>query len=409
MTNAEIVAAGSELLTPKKIDTNSLYLTEQLNNLGVEVARKSVVGDDRERLSQTICNGISSAQVVIVTGGLGPTEDDLTRDAAAAALGRKLMFDQSICDDIEERFRRFNRKMVEINRRQAYLVEGAVALSNDRGTAPGQWIEDRGRVLILLPGPPNELKSMFERECAPRLKRVLPPAVIRTRHFRVCGMPESDLDQLIAPVYTKYTNPATTILSSTGGIDIHLRAQAATEAEAEALVADVAAQIQPLLGSRIVSLTGEPIEAVIGNLLRERKATLSVAESATGGMLGQWITSVAGSSDYFVGGFLTYTDAMKTKLLGVSEDLLKTESAVSAPVAQAMAEGARRMAGSDYAISITGYAGPEGDTVGAIFVGVATPDGVHVTRLQLPGDRNRIRALAVQNALNLLRRALLNI
>lgn len=406
MATAEIIAAGSELLTPSKMDTNSLWLTGELNDLGVEVVRKSVVGDDRVRLTAALRAALAAADIAIVCGGLGPTEDDLTRDAAASALGRELVFDPAICSAIEERFRRFNRKMVEINRRQAYLVAAAEALPNDRGTAPGQWIEDRGKILILLPGPPNELKAMFAKQCAPRLKGVLPPQVIRTRQFRVAGMPESDLDQLIAPIYTRYTNPMTTILSNVGGIDVHLRAQCATEQEAEALLAEVACQIEPLLEPRIISRNGEPIEKVVGDLLRARGARLSVAESATGGMLGEWITSVPNSSDYFVGGFLTYSDEMKIQLLGVQREMLEAHTAVSAPVAKAMAEGARERTGSDYALSVTGYAGPDGVDVGAMFIGLAGPEGTEVRSLKMPGDRNRIRALTVQNSLDFLRRKL---
>jgi nicotinamide-nucleotide amidase len=406
MNGAEIVAIGSELLTASKIDTNSLWLTDMLNGLGVEVLRKCVVGDDRERLTATIRTALETAGIVILSGGLGPTEDDLTRDAVAAALGRGLVFDQEICDGIEERFRRFNRKMVEINRRQAYLVDGAVVLPNDRGTAPGQWIPHDGKIVILLPGPPSELKSIFGKHCLARLQAILPPRVIRMRQFRVAGMPESDLDELIAPIYTRYTNPTTTILSTVGGIDIHLRAQCDTVENAEALLDEVAGQIEPLLEPRIVSRNGEPIEKVVGDMLRSRKARLSVAESATGGMLGEWITAVPNSSDYFVGGFLTYSDEMKMRLLGVSKEMIETHTAVSEQVAKAMAEGARQRTGSDYALSVTGYAGPDGEDVGLMFIGLAGPEGTEVRRVKMPGDRNRIRALTVQNALDFLRRRL---
>ncbi len=407
MPSAEIIAVGSELLTPQKIDTNSLFLTEQLNDLGVEVTRKSVVGDDRERLTSTIRNALASCDVLILSGGLGPTEDDLTRDAVAAAVGRPLIFNQEICDALEERFRRFKRTMAENNKRQAYIIEGAEILGNDRGTAPGQWVEHEGKVTILLPGPPGELKSMFANQCVSRLQRILPPSVIRVRHYRVAAMGESDLDQLIAPVYTKYANPVTTILSGVGGNEVHLRAQAATEAEAEALLNEVGGQIEHLLGNRICSRTGETLQKVIGDLLRARSATLSVAESATGGMLGEWITAVPHSSDYFVGGFLTYTDRMKHELLGVPEEVLAEFTAVSEQTAKAMAEGARNRTGSDYALSITGFAGPDGVDVGTVFIGLAGAGGTEARRFKVPGDRHRIRALSVQNALDMLRRRLL--
>jgi nicotinamide-nucleotide amidase len=297
--------------------------------------------------------------------------------------------------------------MVEINKRQAYLVQGAEALENDRGTAPGQWIDERGKILILLPGPPNELRAMFQKQCAARLKRILPQRAIRTLQFRVAGIPESNVDQLIAPIYTRYKNPTTTILSSVGGIDVHFRAQCDTAEEADALLNEVVGQIEPLLAPRIISRNGDPIEKVVGDLLRRKEASLSVAESATGGMLGDWITSVKNSSDYFLGGFLTYSDEMKMRLLGVPEELLREHTAVSEPVARAMAEGARERTGSDYALSVTGYAGPDGADVGTMFIGLAAPDRTGARHIKLPGDRNRIRALTVQNALDFLRQKLL--
>ncbi|MDQ2948829.1 MAG: competence/damage-inducible protein A, partial [Acidobacteriota bacterium] len=191
-TDAEIIAVGSELLTPQKVDTNSLYLTDQLNALGVEVVRKTIVGDERTRLTDSIRGAMARSQIVIITGGLGPTEDDVTRDAVASALGRELIFSQEICTWLEERFRSFGRKMAENNKRQAYLVEGAEILPNPRGSAPGQWITHQSRTLMLLPGPPRELKGMFAEECLPRLQKLLPPQVIRTRFYRVAGMGESD-------------------------------------------------------------------------------------------------------------------------------------------------------------------------------------------------------------------------
>jgi nicotinamide-nucleotide amidase len=412
--DAEIIAVGSELLTHERVDTNSLFITEQLNALGIEVSRKLVVGDDRRRLTAAIRDALSNVEIVVLSGGLGPTEDDLTRDAVADALGRKLVFSQEICDQIEERFRRFQRKMAEINKRQAYLVEGADALENPRGTAPGQWIETSieksGRIVMLLPGPPGELKPMFTDQCVPRLIRHLPPQVIRVRQFRVAGMGESDLDQLIAPVYTKYTNPATTILAGAGDIHVNLRARGETEAEVERLLSEVAPPIEELLGDRIYSRKGESIEAVVGDLLRSSRATLSVAESCTGGLFGQRITSVAGSSDYFIGGFVAYSDGMKIALLGVDPALIEIHTAVSDEVARAMAAGARSKTGSTYAISITGEAGPSSSTgaaPGTVFLGFASEAGTDARKLHLPGDRNRIRNLAAQSALDLVRRKLM--
>ena len=407
---AEIIAVGSELLTSQRIDTNSLFLTDQLNALGVEVRRKMVVGDDRDLLTVSIREALDRVEIVILTGGLGPTEDDLTRDAAASATGRKLIFREDLRDAIAERFRRMNRKMAEINLRQAYAVEGAEALPNPNGTAPGQWLEHGNRVLMLLPGPPHEMKPMFVDQCLPRLTKRLPPRVIRTRFYRVAGMGESDLDQLIAPVYTKYINPVTTILAAPSDIQIHLRARCETAEEAEALLAEVGPPIEALLGDRIYSRNGDSLEAVIGTMLTDQSATLSVAESCTGGLLGQRITSVPGSSKYFVGGFLVYNDFTKELLLGLDRNLIHARTSVSEEVACAMAEAARHRTGSTHAISVTGEAGPEsasGAPVGTVFVAIAGPDfQTEVRRLQLPGDRARVRTFAAQSALDFLRRKL---
>src|SRR5579863_913613 len=408
MHDAEIIAVGSELLTPERVDTNSLYLTDQLNALGIEVRRKLVVGDDRLLLAAAVRQSLDQVGIVILTGGLGPTLDDVTRDAVAEALGRNLIFRQDLLEGLTERFARLNRKMADNNRRQTFLVEGADPLPNPRGTAPGQWLDVEGRIVMLLPGPPHELKAMFANECRPRLSARLPAQEIRTRFFRVACMGESDLDQLIAPVYKNYTNPATTILAGAGDIQIHLRARGATEQEADDLLNAVGPAIEQLLGERIYSRNGASLEAVVGDLLRSGRATLSVAESCTGGLLGERITSVAGSSDYFVGGFLVYTDRMKTELLGVDPELLVKYTSVSEEAARAMAAGARSRTGSTYAISVTGEAGPEsasGAPVGTVVIGFAGPDAEpEAERFTLFGGREGIRARAAQWALDYLRR-----
>jgi nicotinamide-nucleotide amidase len=406
--DAEIIAVGSEMLTQERVDTNSLYLTGELNNLGVEVVTKCVIGDDRDRLADAVRRALSRTGIVILSGGLGPTEDDVTREAVALALDRKLVFHPEIADALEQRFLLMKRKMAEVNKRQAFLIEGADMLPNDRGTAPGQWLEESGGVVVLLPGPPHELKAMFERQCLPRLARIVPKTAIRTIFFRVTGMAESDLDQLIAPVYKKYQNPATTILAANGDLQIHLRARCTTEVEADALLAEVAGPIELLLGDRLYSRNGSPLETVVGDLLRKHHATVSVAESCTGGMLGERFTTVAGSSDYFVGGFITYTNKMKMEALGVLPETLAEFGAVSKETAEAMALGARRRSGSTYALSITGVAGPdaggESAPVGTVYVGIADAAGTHVAHRQFIGDRQRIRVFTTQMALDLLRR-----
>jgi len=409
--NAEIIAVGSELLTPERLDTNSLYLTDQLNTLGVEVCRKSVVGDDRVMLAAEIRYALGRSEIVILTGGLGPTEDDVTRDAAAEALGRTLVFREDLLAALTERFKRLNRKMADINRRQTYIVDGAEPLPNPRGTAPGQWIATDGKVAMLLPGPPGELKGMFGEQCLPRLKQLLPPQVIRTRFYRVAGMGESDLDQLISPAYKPFTNPVTTILAGPGDIQIHLRARGETETETERLLQAVAPRIEKLLGDRIYSNDGAPLEEIVGRMLRERGATLAVAESCTGGILGERISSVPGSSDYFLGGFLVYSNRMKTDLLGVDVALIADHSSVSEEVAKAMAAGARARTGATYALSVTGEAGPgsnSGAPVGTVIIGIAA-DGMEpeAQRFTLFGGREGVRARGAQWALDQLRRLLI--
>lgn len=408
--DAEIIAVGSEMLTPQKIDTNSLYLTDQLNLLGVEVVQKCIVGDDRARLTSEIAAAMARSGLVIISGGLGPTEDDVTRDAVAAALGVDQKLDPELLAWLEERFRKFKRPMAENNRRQAFVIDGAEILPNDRGSAPGQWLRRNGTTILLLPGPPKELMAMFERQCLPRLTAMLPPQFIRTRHMRIAGMGESDVDQLIAPVYTRYTNPATTILAGAGDIQLHLRARCLTCEEADRLLDEVAGQIEPLLGHHLYTRTGQLLEEAVGCLLQEKQQTLCVAESCTGGLLAQRLTATPGSSNNFHGGFLTYTDDVKMKLLGVHPDLLRIEGAVSAPVAEAMAAGARARLDTTYALSVTGFAGPDGGTeanpVGTIYIGLAWAGETISRRFQFNGDRERVRTLASQYALDLLRRKL---
>jgi len=409
--NAEIIAVGSEMLTPERLDTNSLFLTAELNNLGIEVSAKHVVGDDRERLASEVRRAASSAQFVILSGGLGPTEDDVTRDAVALALDRRQIFHAEIAEGIETRFRRMNRVMPDINKRQAMIVEGAHILTNDRGTAPGQWIEERDSVIIILPGPPHELKSMFLRQCAPRIQRIMPPMAIRTQVLRISGMSESDLDQTISPIYTRYEGLVTTVLAHNGDLQVHLRARCATEMEAITLLTEAGAQIEAALGDKVYSRNSDPLEAVVGRKLLEQRATLATAESATGGGLADRISSIPGSSAYFLGGFVTYTARMKMDLLGVSDDLLKQFGPVSAETAEAMAIGARRRTAATWAISITGNAGPttDGDQapVGSVYVGIAGPRDVTVAHRVWPtSDRPRVRAFAAQTALDLLNRKL---
>ncbi|MDR3421349.1 MAG: CinA family nicotinamide mononucleotide deamidase-related protein, partial [Xanthobacteraceae bacterium] len=338
---------------------------------------------------------------------LGPTEDDVTRDAVAQALCRSLVYSEEIFRWIETRFSRFGRKMATINKRQAYLVEGAEKLENPNGTAPGQWIDVAGGMIALLPGPPHEMKPMFTEKCLARLRERVPPMSIRTRFFRVAGMGESDLDELIAPIYKPYSNPVTTILAAAGDIQIHLRAQADSPEAAEALAEELGAKLEAALGERIYSRDGSPLETVVGAALKKRGETVAVAESCTAGLLGGRITEVAGASAWFVGGLQVYQSDMKTRLLGLDPALVEQHGVVSEAVAKAMAIAARERTGATWALAVTGEAGPEpspgGPAPGTVWIGIAGPGGASARQYRFPGDRVRIRAFAVQSALNLLR------
>lgn len=413
--NAEIIAVGSEMLTAGRLDTNSLFITEHLNQLGIEVTAKHVIGDDTVRLVTAIQRALADSTILFLSGGLGPTEDDLTRDAVARAIGCTMAVDPGILHSIEDRFRRMSRQMPEINRRQAMILDGAEILSNDRGTAPGQWRAVNGngeRFVVLLPGPPSELRSMFTRECLPRLEKIAPKAAIHTTVLRVTGISESQLDQTIAPLYVGVPHLETTVLAHEGDLQVRFRAQCRTTEEAVALSEGMADRASELLGANVYSRDGKPLEMVVGARLTAAGATLTVAESATGGGLAQRITSVPGSSAYFAGGYVTYARRMKTELLGVPPEVLAQHGAVSRETAAAMADGARRAAHADWAVSITGNAGPSADgeeaPVGTVFIGIAGPDKTEVThRLWPVNDRGRVRAFAAQAALDLLNRRLI--
>jgi nicotinamide-nucleotide amidase len=402
--NADIIAVGSEMLTPVKVDTNSLFLTQELNTLGIEVVAKAVIGDDRARLTSAIRSSLEHSEIVILTGGLGPTEDDVTRDAAAAALGIGQQPNEEVWQAILSRFKRFGRTPTGNNRRQTMILDGAEIMPNGNGTAPGQWLRNGRNILILLPGPPRELTPMVKEQVIPRLTALLPPLVIRTRWYRVAMMPESELDALIAPIYMKYTNPVTTILAAAGDIHIHLRARCETEEEANRLLAEVGDPIAALLGDRIYSNDGSTLDQTVGMLLRRRSASVAVAESCTGGMLSETFTASSGASEYFSGGFVAYTGDIKSRLLGVPPELLAEYSAVSEPVAAAMADGARERTGSTYSLSITGYA--DGEHAGLVFIGLASPEDTKVRKLQFTGDRERVRQMTTIAALDWLRRTL---
>ena len=412
--NAEIVAIGSELLTAFKQDTNSLFLTGKLNELGINVGFKTVVGDRRSDLVGAISIALSRADIVVLMGGLGPTEDDLTREAAADALGLELKRDPEITAWLYARFASRRIKMAENNLKQADVISGAEVLMNARGSAPGQFLkieyQDKLRIVMLLPGPPRELHPMFEEQCMERLRRIIPPQHIATRVLRIALIPESEADRRAAPIYTRCTDIETTILAHRGEIQLHLRARAETIQEAQQKVDSLASQLEDEFDEAVFSTHGETLEQIVGYYLQMRGLNLSVAESCTGGMISQRITSVPGSSRYFVGGAVVYDNSLKTGLADVPPLLIKEHGAVSREVAIALAEGIRKRCKTSLGVGVTGIAGPGGGTeekpVGLVFHAVADGNSTEVVERRFPGDRDLIRQWATTQALDLVRRKL---
>jgi len=406
--DAEIIAVGSELLTPYRLDTNSLFLTAELNKLGIRVLRKTVVGDDREHLRDAFRLGIERAGIVISCGGLGPTEDDLTRETVAELLGRNLKRNEDILRGIQERFRKYGRAMPDINAKQAMVPEGAVALDNSRGTAPGLWMEAGGKIIILLPGPPTELEGLFQKEIRSRLARLSGNLRLYTRDLRVTGLSESDVEQRVAPIYTQYSGTETTILASPGEIQLHPRIWSEDEVAATKLLDEMAKRFTLALGENMFSTAGETLEEVVANNLLEHQATIAVAESCTGGMLAERLTNIPGSSSYFHGGVVSYSNDLKTVWADVPKELIDAKGAVSPEVALAMADGIRRRTGATLGLGVTGIAGPGGGSadkpVGLVHISIADEKGPREHAFRFPGDRDRIRRQATQAALDMVRR-----
>jgi nicotinamide-nucleotide amidase len=413
--NAEIVAIGSELLTPYRQDTNSLYLTEKLNQLGVEVIFKTVVGDSLPHLTSVASLALSRADIVIFMGGLGPTEDDLTREAVADAMGLELRRDPAIIAWIEQRFALHGWKMAPNNAKQADVICGAVVLPNANGTAPGQWLSGKyvgkERIVMLLPGPPFELKALFEEQCLERLRSRLPRLFVVARELKITGLGESACDARVAPIYKRYEDIQTTILAGPGEIQLHLKTRTTSLEAGQSRIDQLVTELEAELGDSVFSDDGESMEQIVGNYLQMRNATLAVAESCTGGLIAERITSISGSSRYFVGGAVVYSNELKTSMASVPPDLIESHGAVSREVASALAEGIRMRSGATLGIGVTGVAGPAGGSeekpVGLVFHALASASGTDVIERKFPGDRKRIRWFASQQALDMVRRKLM--
>ncbi len=408
---AEIIAIGSELLTPSRVDTNSLYLTEQLNSIGVEVELKTVVGDNEHRLEQLLKEAVKRSQLVVATGGLGPTEDDVTKKVVSRVVRKQLVLEERILERIQARFKNRGLEMPANNARQALILVGSKILENPVGTAPGLWIEHEGCHVILLPGPPRELKVVFEEACMPRLAELSGGVRLFTQVFKATGLTESKLDEMIAPIYTPYKNPTTTVLAGAGEIHVLLTGTGRSEDEARRVVSEVADRVEFALGDYVFSRGEESLEQIVGYYLMMRQMTLAVAESCTGGLVSQRLTSVPGSSNYFLCGVTCYSNSSKIDLAGIPPLLLEMNGAVSAEVAKGLAEGIRLKTGAAIGLGITGIAGPSGGTVqkpvGLVHLALSLNGLTEHQEHRFGGDRDRIRLWASQAALDMVRRKLI--
>jgi nicotinamide-nucleotide amidase len=412
---SEIIAVGSEMLTPFRQDTNSLYLTEKLNEIGVTVTYKTIVGDRRKDLVGAIRSALGRIDILVLMGGLGPTEDDLTREAVAEALSLTLRRDATLIAALHARAATMRITISDNNLKQADVLEGATVLPNPQGSAPGQWLDiifaGYRKLILLLPGPPHECCPLFDAECLPRLRQILPPGHIATRTLKAAMIPESQADKFLAPIYTPYTDVETTILSHTGDIQITLLCSKPSLDAAQKRVDELAGRMEEALEEWLYSSSGESLEQIVLYFLGLRQSTLAVAESCTGGMIAQRITSVPGSSRSFLGGAVAYSDEMKTALVGIPPDLIFDYGAVSKEVAEALAIGIRRRTGATLGLGVTGIAGPTGGTeskpVGLVYIALSDAQKTESIERRFRGDRERIRQWTTQQALDLIRRRLM--
>jgi len=411
---AAILAVGSELLTPARIDTNSLFITESLNAIGIDVVFKGVIGDDRSELAAQFRHALERVDLVVLTGGLGPTEDDVTREVVAAHLGLPMSEDASMTEAIRRRFESRGWKMPEINRRQAMVPRGAVVLPNPNGTAPGLWIDTGQKGVALLPGPPREMKPMMEHIAAVHLRSRAEGKRLSRRVLKIAGRSESRVEELTQPIYSRWRErePAieTTILATPGQIELHLTSHGSDEAAMTAALETAAAEIARVLPHDVFSHDGRSLEEVVGGLLRDRRWRIAVAESCTGGLATSRLTDIPGSSDYVERGIVAYSNAAKTELLGVPESLIAAHGAVSEAVAEAMARGMRERGNVDVGVGITGIAGPTGGSeakpVGTVCIAVTTGAST-VRTFRFPGNREMVKAFAAFTALDMVRRVML--
>lgn len=417
LRRAAIIAVGSELLTPLRVDTNSLFLTGRLNALGIAVVFKAVVGDDRGELEAMLRFALQRAELVILTGGLGPTDDDVTREVAAGVLGRALSEDVAITERLQARFAaRFQGAMPDINRRQAMVPAGAEVIENARGSAPGLWMEEAGRVVLLLPGPPREMHPMVDQLMASLLRARATGRPLRRRLIRIAGQIESQAEERLRPLYQEWAGReppvAATILAALGQLELHLSASAGDTAVTDDALAAAVSDVVREFGVDVFSTDGRSLEAVVGDVLASRELTIALAESCTGGLLASRLTDVPGSSRYVERGIVSYSNAAKIELLGVPADVIAEHGAVSEPVALAMADGIRARARVAVGVGVTGIAGPAGGSeakpVGTVAVAVVTADHARSRVFRFLGEREQVKFQASQAALDMVRRIMVD-
>jgi nicotinamide-nucleotide amidase len=412
---SEIIAVGSEMLTPWRQDTNSLYLTEKLNEIGVTVTFKTIVGDRKKDLVNAIRVAIGRTDILAIMGGLGPTEDDLTREAVAEALSLTLRRDASMVAALHTRAAGWRVPLPPNNLKQAEVLEGALVLPNVNGSAPGQWLDTRfggyRKIVLLIPGPPSECRPLFDAECLPRLREAIPKRFIASRTLRAAMIPESQADLFLAPIYSNFKDVETTILAHGGDIQLSLVCSKPSAALAKERVDELAGRLEEALEDWLYSSDGESLEQIVLFYLGLRQFTVAVAESCTGGMIAQRITSVPGSSRSFLGGAVVYADSLKYAFAGVSPELIAQHGAVSAEVAKALAHGIRLRTGATLGVGVTGIAGPTGGTedkpVGLVYIAISDAEKNEATERTFRGDRTRIREFSTQQALDLIRRRLM--
>ena len=412
---AEVIAVGSELLGSTRTDTNSLFLSGRLSQLGIELRIKSVVGDEAGDLATLLRQALERTDLVVLTGGLGPTDDDLTRDVVSDVLGLPMSIDEAIVEKIRARFARRNLEMPDVNRRQAQVPRGAIVLDNPNGTAPGLFIDHAGKIVILLPGPPRDLQPMFDLVCAGPLRQRAGDERSYTTSLFITGRGESHVEQKVQPIYSRWRDEqppiVTTILAAMGQIELHLTVRDTDAARAQARLDRARTDLLAVIADDVYSTDGRTMEQIVGAMLSERGFTIAAAESCTGGLLMSRLTDVPGSSSYVRAGVIAYAYEDKTSLLGVPREMIETQGAVSQPVAIAMAEGIRELTGADVTVGITGIAGPGGGTpakpVGTVVIAVIVPgQPAYVRTYSFIGGRTMVKFQATQAAMDRIRRML---